>query len=104
MVRASAGAATFAPTAVMRPSRTTTVPRSIVAPVPGTMRAFVIAYAVGTLRSRWTPICASAAGGAIAAPASSAAAAAAVAGRERRVSIATAFLADGGGGQRAAAD
>jgi hypothetical protein len=42
-VRASGGAVTFAPTAAIRPSRTTTVPRSMVAPDTVTMRAFVMA-------------------------------------------------------------
>jgi hypothetical protein len=48
--RASAGTATRAPTAATRPSRTTTVPLSIVGPETGTMRALVIAYADGTAR------------------------------------------------------
>src|SRR5687768_18545188 len=47
----------------MRPSRITMVPRSIAGPATGTMRAFVMAYVPGALRSRWTPICAAADGG-----------------------------------------
>jgi hypothetical protein len=43
MTRASDGGLTFAPTAVIRPLRITTVPRSIVAPETVTMRVFVIA-------------------------------------------------------------
>src|SRR5215213_7156384 len=46
MTRASGGALTFAPTAAMRPSRTTTVPRSITGPETVTMRAPVRAYAL----------------------------------------------------------
>src|SRR5687768_1081186 len=76
----------------MTPLRITTVPRSIAGPLPGTMRAFVMAYAVGTLRSRCTPIWAASGGGA-AAPNSRTPAAAVVAERERRVSIARRFLA-----------
>jgi hypothetical protein len=43
MARASGGAATFAPTEAMSPSRMTTVPRSIGAPETVTMRALVMA-------------------------------------------------------------
>jgi hypothetical protein len=43
MVRASAGTVAFAPTAAINPSRTTTVPRSIVAPDTVTIFALVMA-------------------------------------------------------------
>jgi hypothetical protein len=43
MVRASGGAETLAPTAAMRPSRMTTVPRSMTGPETVTTRAFVMA-------------------------------------------------------------
>jgi hypothetical protein len=43
MGRASGGAASPAPTALMRPSRMTIVPRSMTAPETVTMRALVMA-------------------------------------------------------------
>src|SRR6185369_9092332 len=46
-MRASAGIATFAPTAVMSPSRITTVPRAITLPGPVTMRALRMACTRG---------------------------------------------------------
>jgi hypothetical protein len=42
-MRASAGTVTRAPTAAIRPSRTTIVPRSTTGPATGTTRALVIA-------------------------------------------------------------
>src|SRR5215831_17857089 len=63
-MRASLGACAVAPTAVIKPSRMTMVPFSIAGPDTGTIRAFVIAYTVGTFRVRWTPICALSSGGA----------------------------------------
>ncbi len=59
-MRASAGAFTLAPTAAISPLRTTTVPCAIVAPVPGTIVALVMAYVSGTLR---VDACAAAVGG-----------------------------------------
>src|ERR1039457_580613 len=50
MMRASAGALTVAPTAVMMPSRITIVPFSMTGDETGTMRAFVMAYVWGMLR------------------------------------------------------
>src|ERR1035437_1822509 len=50
MMRASPGALTVAPTAVMMPSRITIVPFSMTGDETGTMRAFVIAYVWGMLR------------------------------------------------------
>ena len=47
MTQASVGAWTFAPTARMIPSRTTTVPFSMTGPATGTMRALVIAKCGG---------------------------------------------------------
>src|ERR1035437_7736845 len=49
-MRASPGALTVAPTAVMMPSRITIVPFSMAGDETGTMRAFVIAYLCGMLR------------------------------------------------------
>src|SRR5258708_19815698 len=43
MTRAPEGAVRFAPTAAIRPPRITTVPRSIVGPETGRIRAFVMA-------------------------------------------------------------
>jgi len=43
MMRASGGALMFAPTAAIKPLRTTTVPRSTIGPVTLTMRALVMA-------------------------------------------------------------
>ena len=57
MTLASAGTGMAAPTETMRPFRTTMVPRSMVGPDTGTIRAFVIAYVPGTARSA-TPNCA----------------------------------------------
>src|SRR5687767_14632827 len=54
-MRASAGAVAAAPTETIKPSRMTIVPRSIVGPETGTMRALVIAYVPGMARS---PSCA----------------------------------------------
>src|SRR5689334_23936144 len=56
MTSASGGIATSAPTALMRPSATTTVPFSSTGPATGTMRAFV------TAKKRGSPPCARAAG------------------------------------------
>jgi len=50
MMRASPGALTVAPTAVMMPSRITIVPFSMTGDETGTMRAFVMAYVWGMLR------------------------------------------------------
>src|SRR4051812_49028463 len=50
MTRASAGAATLAPMAAMRPSRMTMVPLAMTGPLTGTSFAFVIAYVDGTFR------------------------------------------------------
>jgi hypothetical protein len=50
MIRASPGALTVAPTAVMMPSRITIVPFSMTGDETGTMRAFVMAYVWGMLR------------------------------------------------------
>src|ERR1035437_4653642 len=49
-MRASPGALTVAPTAVMMPSRITIVPFSMAGDETGTMRAFVMAYVCGMLR------------------------------------------------------
>ena len=67
MTRASAGGCTDAPTAAIRPSRTTTVPRSMAGPVPVIILALVIAYTLGALRGRAVPSCARAVGAAISA-------------------------------------
>src|SRR4051812_3805522 len=55
ITRASDGGATFAPTASMRPPRTTTVPRSIGGPDTGTTRAPVIAHTPGGAASAQRP-------------------------------------------------
>src|SRR5215510_11535230 len=66
-----------------------TLPFSIVGPAIGTIRALVIAYTFGTLRSRCTPICAPSNGGA----AMTAASARVIVVRERPVCIADMLLA-----------
>src|SRR5262249_25099353 len=86
-MRASLGACAVAPTAVIKPSRMTMVPFSIAGPDTGTIRAFVIAYTLGTFRVRWTPICALSSGGARAS-----ADIATIIAQERRVFIADSLL------------
>src|SRR5690606_14615575 len=46
------GTATLLPTAATRPSRITTVPEGITGPVPGSMRALVIAQVAGRTGGR----------------------------------------------------
>src|SRR5262245_35106039 len=77
MTRASAGAVAVGPTATIRPSRMTMVPRSIAGPETGTIFALVIAYVPGMARS---PSCAVAV---VAMPASIATASAGRVKRER---------------------
>src|SRR5215813_14090283 len=89
MTRASAGGWAVAPTAAINPLRMMMLPLSIVGPAIGTMRALVIAYAFGTLRSRCTPICALSNGGA----AMMAVTARVIVVRERPVCIADMLLA-----------